>query len=66
MPRCTTQLTRCWRRVAALVVLPDGLGGYSHNAAMFLIDESGRLRRAYDIDRPDLALTDYLRRSGFP
>lgn len=43
-----------------IVVIPDGLGGYSHNAALFLIDRSGRLSRAYDIDRPDLALADYL------
>ncbi|MDN5843302.1 MAG: SCO family protein, partial [Alcaligenaceae bacterium] len=46
-----------------IVVLPDGLGGYAHNAALFLIDEKGWLSRAYDIDRPDLALADYLARS---
>ena len=46
-----------------IIVLPDGLGGYSHNAALFLIDERGRLSRAYDIDRPDLAMADYLARS---
>lgn len=44
-----------------VVVLPDGLGGYSHNAALFLVGEDGRLRRAYDVDRPDIALADYLR-----
>jgi len=43
-----------------IVVLPDGMGGYVHNAALFMIDETGRLARAYDIDRPDLALADYL------
>lgn len=43
-----------------IVVLPDGLGGYTHNAALFLIDRDGHLARAYDIDRPDLALADYL------
>lgn len=43
------------------VVLPDGLGGYSHNAALFLIDRQGRLVRAYDVDRPDIALADVLR-----
>lgn len=47
-----------------IVVLPDGLGGYSHNAALFLVEEDGRLSRAYDIERPDVALADYLRRSG--
>jgi protein SCO1/2 len=43
-----------------LVVLPDGLGGFSHNAALFLIGHDGRLSKAYDIDRPDIALADYL------
>ncbi|MCI2811087.1 SCO family protein [Eoetvoesiella caeni] len=43
-----------------IIILPDGLGGYSHNAALFLIDETGRLSKAYDIDRPDLAMADYL------
>lgn len=46
-----------------IIVLPDGLGGYSHNAGLFLIDEHGQLARAYDVDRPDLALADYLARA---
>jgi len=45
-----------------IVVLSDSLGGYSHNAALFLIGEDGRLSRAYDVDRPDIALADYLRK----
>ncbi|WP_416051389.1 SCO family protein [Cupriavidus basilensis] len=44
-----------------IVVLPDGLGGYSHNAALFLVDTQGRLAAAYDVERPDLALADVLR-----
>ncbi|SHH48696.1 SCO family protein [Pollutimonas bauzanensis] len=47
-----------------IVVLPDGMGGYSHNAALFLLDTHGRLSKAYDIDRPDLALADYLARGA--
>lgn len=43
-----------------VVVLPDGLGGYSHNAALFLVDAQGRLAAAYDVERPDLALADVL------
>ena len=43
-----------------IVVIPDGLGGYSHNAALFRIDEGGKLAKAYDVDRPDLAFADYL------
>jgi protein SCO1/2 len=45
-----------------VVVLTDGAGGYSHNGALFAIGPGGRLERAYDIDRPDLALADYLHR----
>jgi protein SCO1/2 len=47
-----------------IVVLPDGLGGYSHNAALFLVDRKGRVARAYDIDKPDEVLADLL--SGVP
>lgn len=47
-----------------IVVLPDGLGGYSHNAALFMVREDGRLSRAYDIERPDIALADYLSRAA--
>lgn len=47
-----------------LVVLPDGLGDFSHNAALFLIGHDGRLSKAYDIDRPDIALADYLHRGA--
>lgn len=43
-----------------IVVLPDGLGGYSHNAGLFRINEAGKLAKAYDVDRPDLAFADYL------
>jgi protein SCO1/2 len=43
-----------------IVVRPDGLGGYAHNGALFLVDKAGRLVRAYDVDRPDLALAEYL------
>lgn len=48
-------------KLFGVVVLPDGLGGYSHNAALFLVGEDGRLGKAYDVDRPDIALADYLR-----
>lgn len=47
-----------------IVVIPDGLGGYSHNAALFLIGEDGRLSQTYDIDRPDIALAEYLQRNS--
>ena len=35
-----------------VVVIPDGLGGYEHNAAIHLLDRSGRLVRISDIEAP--------------
>ncbi len=35
-----------------VVVVPDGLGGYEHNAAIHLLDRSGRLVRISDIEAP--------------
>jgi protein SCO1 len=43
-----------------VVVLPDGLGGFVHNGAIFMTDAHGRIMRTYDIDRPDQALADLL------
>jgi protein SCO1/2 len=43
-----------------VVVLPDEWGGYSHNAALFLVDSRGKLAYAYDVNRPDDALADLL------
>ncbi len=43
-----------------IVVLPDGMGGYVHNAAIFAADRRARLVAAYDADRPDQALADLL------
>ena len=59
--RGTAEL-RAMLELFGIVVLPDGLGGYSHNAALFMVDEDGLLSRAYDVDRPDIALADYLGR----
>lgn len=59
----TTAELRAMLDLFGIVVLPDGLGGYSHNAALFMVNEDGRLSRAYDIDRPDIALADYLSRA---
>jgi len=35
-----------------VIVIPDGLGGYEHNAAIHLLDRGGRLVRISDIDAP--------------
>ena len=46
------------RQTAALlqafgvVAVPDGLGGYEHNAAIHLLDHDGRLVRISDIEAP--------------
>ncbi|MGH1479440.1 MAG: SCO family protein [Geminicoccales bacterium] len=34
-------------------VIPDGFGGYEHNAALHLVDGNGRLTRIFDIDDID-------------
>ena len=39
-----------------VVVIPDGLGGYEHNAALLVIDARGRLVRIFDYSELDLAL----------
>jgi protein SCO1/2 len=36
-----------------VVVLPDGDGGFRHNAAFYLIDRAGRLVAIIDDDKPD-------------
>lgn len=35
-----------------VVVIPDGLGGFEHNAAIHLLDRAGRLVSIDDIDEP--------------
>lgn len=35
-----------------IVVIPDGFGGFQHNAALHLVDRDGRLARIDDYDRP--------------
>ena len=35
-----------------IVVIPDGLGGFEHNAAIHLLDRDGRLAQISDIDEP--------------
>ena len=42
----------------AVVVLPDGVGGFVHNAAIYRVDVEGRLVRVYDPDAADRAIAD--------
>jgi protein SCO1/2 len=37
-----------------VVVIPDGLGGFEHNAAIHLVDRDGKLALISDIDEPVL------------
>lgn len=39
-------------RAFGIVVIPDGFGGFEHNAALHLVDRDGRLTRIDDYDRP--------------
>ena len=39
-----------------VVVIPDGLGGYEHNAALLVVDPAGRLVRVFDYTEQDVVL----------
>ena len=39
-----------------VVVIPDGMGGYDHNAALLVVDGRGRLVRIFDYDQTQAAL----------
>jgi protein SCO1/2 len=45
-----------------VVVIPDGLGGYQHNAGLMVLDGDGRVVHIYDYDKAGdaLALARYL------
>src|SRR5690606_13296289 len=51
-PDALDRLPRAFR----LVVIPDGFGGYEHNAALLVTDADARLRRVFDYDELDEAL----------
>lgn len=38
-----------------ITVIPDGLGGFEHNAAVHIVDRAGRLTRIVDFDDPAAA-----------
>jgi len=43
-------------RAFGVKVIGDGLGGFTHNAAIMLVDRQGRLARIYDWDAPAAAI----------
>lgn len=51
---------RALLRSFGIVVIPDGFGGFEHNAALHLVDRDGRLVRIEDHDRP-LAFVERIR-----
>lgn len=44
------------KRSFGITVIPDGLGGYTHNAAIHVVDPQGRLVEIVDLERTDLAV----------
>lgn len=48
--------TRKLLRAADLIAIPDGFGGYVHNAAIHILDRNGRLARIVDTEATDEAL----------
>jgi protein SCO1/2 len=44
-------------REAGIVVIQDGLGGYTHNAAIHVVLDDGRLVRIFAFSDPEAALT---------
>jgi len=45
-------------------VIPDGLGGYTHNAAIHVVDPQGRLIEIVDPGQSDLAARTVLQKLG--
>ncbi len=45
-------------RQLGVIIIPDGFGGYAHNAALYLIDPDGRVHSVFDIDGAPLLLTE--------
>jgi len=41
-----------------VVVIPDGLGGFAHDDAIYLVDGQGRLARILEADEPNQLLAD--------
>jgi len=44
-----------------VVIIPDGIGGFIHNSAVYLVDAQGRLARILDPDSPPQLFADALR-----
>jgi len=51
-------------RTFGVVVVPDRLGGFVHNAAFYLIDREGRVVALFDLDATEALMAELRRRSG--
>jgi protein SCO1/2 len=51
-------------RSFGVVVIPDGIGGFIHNGAVYLVDRRGRLADILDPDAPPQRFAAALRRSA--
>jgi protein SCO1/2 len=54
-PKLASDLHRLERETGT-VVIDDGLGGYTHNAAIHVVVTDGRLVRIFDFNQPEAAL----------
>ena len=52
------------KQVLGITVIPDGLGGYTHNAAIHVVDPQGRLIEIVDPGQVDLAARTVLQKLG--
>jgi protein SCO1/2 len=55
-----------WLETFGIVVIPDGFGGFEHNAALHLVDERGRLVRILDLGAVEEALRFLREAPGTP
>ena len=55
MPSNAAALAKLERQ-AGIVVISDGLGGYTHNAAIHVVLADGRLMRIFSFENPEDAL----------
>ncbi len=49
-----------------VVVIPDGMGGFIHNSAVYLVDAHGRLARLLDPDAPPQLLAQQAVKASVP
>ena len=61
LPASSTSELEALLNAFGVVVLPDGAGGFVHNAAIYRVDADGRLTRVYDPLAADRTIADLAR-----